>query len=290
MTTSNNKKLLFARDVSQRHWVGNGFYVHGILRPTPDMNPFISPFILMDYASPKEFPASSTRKGVGVHPHRGFETVTFAYQGEVEHKDSSGGGGIIGAGDVQWMTAGRGVVHEEFHSSAFTAKGGTFEMVQLWVNLPKKYKMTEPKYQAVLSKDIPELIIGKSMHVRIIAGQYEDKKGPASTFTPINMFDLKADEKQEVSFEFEDKTNTVLLIMRGSVTTNEKSHPEKTVLIFDSKGEKLNLQVSEDFKGLLLNAHPIDEPIFAYGPFVMNSREEIIEAIQDFEAGKMGSF
>lgn len=283
-----SKKIKFAYDVKAKHWVGDGFHVHGILRPTKDLIEYINPFILLDYASPKEFTKTTAQRGVGEHPHRGFETVTIAYQGEVEHLDSSGGGGIIKKGDVQWMTAGKGIVHQEFHSKKFSQDGGLFEMVQLWVNLPKKNKMTDPKYQEIENSNIPTVKIGDSAQLRIIAGEYAKQKGPASTFTPINIFDLKSELKQDLSFSLKDGTNTVLLVMGGSIKMDGHGFPAQSVMIFERGGNEVSFEASADFKGLLLNAEPIDEPVVAHGPFVMNTEQEILEAIQDYRNGKMG--
>lgn len=283
------KKVKYTYSNDQKHWVGDGFYVHGLLRPSENLNKFISPFILMDYASPFKFEKTAHPKGVGEHPHRGFETVTFAYQGEVEHRDSSGGGGIIKPGDVQWMTAGRGVVHDEFHSKEFSNEGGIFEMVQLWVNLPKKYKMTQPKYQEVKNNTIPLVNISENVKMRVIAGSYVNTKGPASTFSPINIYEIENKRSESVSISLKEKTNTVLLIMRGSLETESKNIKEKSIIIFDQEGESIDFKASSDFKALILNGEPIDEPVVAHGPFVMNTREEISQAIKDFQNGKMGN-
>jgi redox-sensitive bicupin YhaK (pirin superfamily) len=285
---SKKKKVKYSYAVNQRQWVGNGFYVHGLLRPSEELNKYISPFILMDYASPMQFQKSERPKGVGEHPHRGFETVTFAYQGEVEHRDSSGGGGVIKPGDVQWMTAGRGIVHDEFHSNEFSSKGGVFEMVQLWVNLPKKDKMTAPKYQGIENKTIPIVKLGQNSELKVIAGEFEGTKGPASTFTKINLYDITSTDKDDLSLSLEEGTNTIILVMRGEVKLEDKSYSEQNILIFEQEGRGINFMVSKDFKGLVLNGEPIDEPVVAHGPFVMNSKEEINEAIRDFQNGKMG--
>lgn len=282
------KKLKSSYSVKQRHWVGDGFYVHGLLAPTEDLNPYISPFILMDYASPNNFSKTAQRRGVGEHPHRGFETVTFAYQGEVEHRDSSGGGGIIKPGDVQWMTAGSGIVHEEFHSTEFSNEGGMFEMVQLWVNLPKKYKMTPPKYQGIADQDIPRVNLKEGTELRVIAGDFDGKKGPSETFTPINVWDISSKTEQDISLSFEKGTNTVILVMRGNLELEQKQYDEQNVLIFEREGETINFKTSDNLKALILNGKPIDEPIFAHGPFVMNTQQEIMEAIDDYRNGKMG--
>ena len=283
-----SKKIKISYEVKQRHWVGDGFYVHGLLRPSDELNKHISPFILMDYASPKEFTKTNDRRGVGEHPHRGFETVTLAYQGEVEHRDSSGGGGVINAGGVQWMTAGKGVVHDEFHSKKFSSEGGVFEMVQLWINLPKKDKMTSPKYQGIENKSIPKVSLAVGTELRLIAGEFEGVKGPASTFTRINMYDIKSTDGAEISLKLNNGTNTIILVMSGEIEIQEKIFKEQNVLVFEQEGEEVNFKVSKNFKGLVLNGEPINEPVVAHGPFVMNSREEISEAISDFQNGLMG--
>ena len=283
------KKIKFTYAADKKNWVGNGFHVHGLLRPTEELNKFISPFVMLDYASPKEFSNTSERRGVGEHPHRGIETVTFAYQGEVEHRDSSGGGGIIKSGDVQWMTAGRGIVHDEFHSVEFSKKGGVFEMVQLWINLPKKNKMTKPKYQEIRNEDIPIISLGSGTELRVIAGNFEGNKGPSSTFTKINLYDILSKVSKNISIKFSNGTNTVILIMRGELEIENKTFKDKNILIFEREGDEINFKVSEDFRGLILNGEPIEEPIIAHGPFVMNSKEEIYQAFSDFQNGKMGS-
>ena len=265
-----NKKIKYAYEVKQRNWVGDGFYVHGLLRPSKELIDYISPFILMDYASPKMFSKTEQQRGVGEHPHRGFETVTVAYQGEIEHLDSSGGGGVIKEGDVQWMTAGKGVVHQEYHSKEFSKKGGVLEMVQLWVNLPKKHKMTEPKYQEIKSQAIPSVKLGDKVNLRIISGEFQGTKGPAATHTPINMFDILSSGEEKISLSLKEGTTTVLLILRGKLELDGDSFTEQNVVIFEREGQELDFKVSADFKGLLLNGEPIDEPVVAYGPFVMN--------------------
>ena len=285
----NLKKLKFTYVSDQKHWVGDGFHVFGLLRPTEELNPLISPFVMLDYASPKKFSSSVRRRGVGEHPHRGIETVTFAYQGEVEHRDSSGAGGIIKPGDVQWMTAGSGLVHDEFHSVEFSKKGGIFEMVQLWINLPKKNKMTKPKYQEISNKDIPNMSIGKGTELRVIAGNFEGIKGPSDTFTEINLYDIKSTESKNISIKFHNNTNTVILIMRGELEIENRTLKEKNILIFEREGNEVTFKISENFKGLILNGTPIDEPIIAHGPFVMNTKEEIYQAFSDYQNGKMGS-
>ena len=285
---SRNKKVKFSYTVDQKHWVGDGFNVHGLLRPSDEINKYISPFILMDYASPKEFPKTKTPKGVGAHPHRGFETVTFAYQGEVEHRDSAGGGGIIKPGDVQWMTAGSGIVHDEFQSENFSQAGGLFEMVQLWVNLPAKDKMTQPKYQSIKNESIPTVNISDESQVRVIAGEYEGVKGPSSTFTPINIFDVKTKHEEALNFNLKNGSNTIFLILSGEAHVDSTKYIESSVQIFEQDGDKLVFKTTSDFKGLILNGEPINEPIVAHGPFVMNTRAEISQAINDYQNGTMG--
>ncbi|MDA8793134.1 pirin family protein [Bacteriovoracaceae bacterium] len=286
---SKNKVIKYVFRSEEKHWVGDGFHVHGLLRPSEEINKSISPFILMDYASPKEFSKTNTPKGVGQHPHRGFETVTFAYQGEIEHRDSSGGGGVIKSGDVQWMTAGKGVIHDEFHSKEFSKSGGIFEMVQLWVNLPAKDKMSDPKYQEIQNKDIPNVELSDKSNMRIIAGEYVSTKGPSSTFTPINIFDISSSSADNLSLNLEEGTNTILLILKGEIKIDNNEFKEQSVIIYEQDGEKINFTTSSDFKALLLNGEPINEPIVAHGPFVMNTKEEINQAIIDYQNGKMGT-
>jgi redox-sensitive bicupin YhaK (pirin superfamily) len=283
-----SKKVKLSYSINEKHWVGNGFHVKGLLRPSDELNKYISPFILMDYASPENFSKTDTPRGVGEHPHRGFETVTFAYQGSIQHRDSAGGGGVIAPGDVQWMTAGSGIVHDEFQSESFSKEGGILEMVQLWVNLPKKYKMTAPKYQSIKNENIPIIKIGNESQVRVIAGEFEGANGPASTFTSINIYDVKANSSEELSFNLTSNSNTILLILRGEAYVDSTQYNESSVLIFEQDGDKLNFKTSDNFKGLILNGVPINEPIVAHGPFVMNTRSEISEAIKDYQNGKMG--
>ena len=282
------KKIKYTYTANQKHWVGDGFHVYGLIRPSEELNKFISPFIMLDYAYPKEFSITDQRRGVGEHPHRGIETVTFAYQGEVEHRDSSGGGGVIKPGDIQWMTAGKGIVHDEFHSEEFSKKGGVFEMVQLWINLPRKHKMTKPKYQEIRSGFIPIISLGEHLKLRVIAGSFEKIKGPSSTFTKVNLYDIISKEKKSISLNFENGTNTIILIMSGELKVEDKNFKDKDILIFERDGTQIDLKISDNFKGLILNGEPINEPIVAHGPFVMNTKEEIFQAFSDYQNGKMG--
>ena len=284
-----SKKIKLTYTAGQKHWVGDGFHVYGLLRPSEELNKFITPFVMLDYASPKEFSPTNQPRGVGEHPHRGIETVTFAYQGEVEHRDSSGGGGIIKPGDVQWMTAGKGVVHDEFHSKDFSKKGGVFEMVQLWINLPKKFKMINPKYQAISSGDIPTISLGSRTKLRVIAGKFEEAKGPSSTFTEVNLYDIISSENKNISLKFNNYSNTIILIMRGQLEIENKIFKNEDILIFEREGRTIDFKISHNFKGLILNGEPINERIVSHGPFVMNTKEEIYQAYSDYQSGKLGS-
>lgn len=283
------KKLLHTRKNEHRHWVGDGFPVRSIFTYN-DLAKEISPFLLMDYAGPATFPPTDQRRGVGEHPHRGFETVTIVYAGEVEHRDSSGGGGVITPGDVQWMTAASGLVHEEFHGREFAKRGGEFEMVQLWVNLPKKDKMTKPRYQGVKNEIIPTVTLPDGAGtLRVIAGDYQDAKGPAQTFTPINMWDLRLKAGHTASLKVPEGHTTTAFVLSGQIeATSGERIGEAELAVFERFGEELSFKVLEDTKLLFLGGEPIDEPIVGYGPFVMNSIGEIKQAFIDFEEGRMG--
>jgi redox-sensitive bicupin YhaK (pirin superfamily) len=285
-----SKKIKFNISPGQKHWVGNGFNVHNMLRPTEELYEFTSPFLLMDYAPPMKFSPSDNRKGVGEHPHRGFETVTFAIQGSVEHRDSAGGGGIIEPGDVQWMTAGSGVVHDEFHSDDFSKSGGIFEMIQLWVNLPAKHKMTEPKYQSVKKSEFPIYQLNKNDTLKVVAGEYKNEVGPCTTYTPINVYslNLSGEENKDKSIELKSETNTVVLVIDGSIKLSGKKYDKGQLLVLEREGDSLDFEVSEKTNLLVLNSSPVDEPVVAHGPFVMNTKEEIYQAILDYQSGEMG--
>ena len=287
--SNTGKKLRSIQRSPGRHWVGNGFHVRTLFA-YPNLGPVITPFLLLDYGSPTKFPPTKERLGVGEHPHRGFETVTIVYDGQVEHRDSGGGGGSIGPGDVQWMTAASGLVHEEFHGREFAKRGGTFEMAQLWVNLPAKDKMTKPRYQEILNSSIPvvELPEGQG-HVRVIAGEFGDAKGPAETFTPIHVWDLRLDSDQRMDFSLPEGWTTVLVVLEGALRVNG-SDPigEAEVGLFDREGTSLCIDSAKGVKALLLAGEPIDEPIVGSGPFVMNTADEIRQAMADYSSGKMG--
>jgi quercetin 2,3-dioxygenase len=283
------KKLRCIQRSVDRHWVGNGFPVRTLFA-YPNLGPVLSPFLLLDYAGPMEFAPTNERRGVGEHPHRGFETVTIVYQGEVEHRDSSGGGGRIGPGDVQWMTAGAGLVHEEFHGRDFAHRGGKFEMVQLWVNLPARDKMAPPRYQGIVGSEIPtvELPDGRG-RVRVIAGALGDVKGPAKVFTPINVWDLRLRSGYRADLAVPDGHTTALVVLEGTMQVNgSEAVGEAEVGLFDRAGEGLSIDCVTDTTALLLSGEPIDEPIVGRGPFVMNTWQEIRQAMTDYESGRMG--
>ena len=273
------------------HYVGDGFRVHNFI-PSGfrlDMER-MDPIIMMDYNSKFYFSPSEKPRGVGVHPHRGFETVTIAYKGKVEHHDSSGGGGVISEGDVQWMTAASGVLHKEFHEKEWSKKGGDFQMVQLWVNLPAKDKMSTPKYQAIKNDTIPRYHVeNNGGEIEVIAGEYKGIKGAATTFTPMNMLNLKLKSNAEASFSFPSNFNTAMLVIEGSIQVNDKDvAPTDHFILMSNDGEDFTVKATEDAIVLLLSAAPIGEPIAAHGPFVMNTRQELMEAFNDFNTGKFG--
>ena len=283
------KKLRCIQRSADRHWVGDGFPVRTLFA-YPNLGPVLSPFLLLDYAGPMEFPPTTECRGVGEHPHRGFETVTIVYEGEVEHRDSSGGGGRIGPGDVQWMTAGSGLVHEEFHGRDFARRGGVFEMVQLWVNLPAKEKMTAPRYQSILDRDIPSVSLPDGRgSVRVIAGEFARAGGPAQTFTRIHVWDLRLASEQPTAMSVPDGWTTVLVVLKGTARVNN-SEPVRAaeVGLFDRAGTHISIDHAEGVSALLLSGEPIGEPIVGRGPFVMNSLEEIRQATADYQSGKMG--
>jgi redox-sensitive bicupin YhaK (pirin superfamily) len=283
------KKLRCIQRSVDRHWVGNGFPVRTLFA-YPNLGSVLTPFLLLDYAGPMEFSATAERRGVGEHPHRGFETVTIVYAGEVEHRDSSGGGGKIGPGDVQWMTAGSGLVHEEFHGREFARRGGLFEMVQLWVNLPAKDKMAPPRYQGITSAEIPTVTLPKGGGtVRIIAGELAGAKGPAETFTPLHVWDLRLEGGGRANLALPDGYTTAFVVLRGAVRINDSEEVRAAeVGLFDRKGERIGIECVNDATALLLCGEPIDEPIVGFGPFVMNDAAEIRRAQMDYESGKMG--
>ncbi|WP_314243306.1 pirin family protein [Empedobacter tilapiae] len=287
MNTKNIEAVIAPREP---HFVGDGFRVHNFI-PSGyhlDMRR-MDPFIMLDYNSKFHFPATDKPKGVGVHPHRGFETVTIAYEGSVSHHDSSGGGGTIQQGDVQWMTAASGVLHKEYHAEEFYKQGGIFQMVQLWVNLPAKDKMSTPKYQAIEHKDIPTVEVENGF-IEVIAGEYNQTKGAASTFSPVNMLNAKLNEGGKANFNFPANYNTVLLVIDGEIkVNNQEIVPTDHLLLFTNEGEDFSIEATENSVVLILSGEPLNEPIASYGPFVMNTQEQIREAFEDFNNGKFGT-
>lgn len=274
---------------AQPHMVGDGFRVYGFIPAAVDRRS-MSPFLVLDFNPEYDFGPSEIPLGVGAHPHKGFETVTIAYKGRVQHADSSGGGGIIGEGDVQWMTAGSGILHKEFHEENFSKTGGPFEMVQLWVNLPAKDKNVAPHYQAI-TKDRMGLyeIPDNGGVVNVIAGSFNGVNGPAATYSPVHLSNIRLKAGAEVTASFPENYNTALLVIKGAVTANGQQAPEHSFVHFKNEGEAISIAASEDAVVLLLSGEPINEPIAAYGPFVMNTQTEIYEAMEAFQAGKFGA-
>ena len=273
------------------HMVGDGFRVHNFFPSQPKIGlKGMSPFFLMDYGSKWMVPPSDTPKGVGVHPHRGFETVTIAYHGKVAHHDSSGNSGVIGEGDVQWMTAGAGVLHKEYHEKEFSKKGGMFQMVQIWVNLPAKNKMSTAKYQAIENKDMARFLLADNKsYIEIIAGEYNGLKGPAFTFSPVNMFNAKLLKGIKTDFHFNKNFNTGILVIEGEIKINDsKTAPENYFVLFGHDGEDIVIEALKESMILVLSGEPIKEPIASNGPFVMNTEAEIKKAYDDYYNGKFG--
>ena len=288
MATRNVQKVVSPR---APHFVGDGFRVHNFIPGVPGMDMHrMDPFIMLDYNSTYNFPPSAKPKGVGVHPHRGFETVTIAYKGKVAHGDSSGGGGVINEGDVQWMTAGSGILHKEFHEEEFSKNGGDFQMVQLWVNLAQKHKMTSPKYQGIGHDDIPKVHLENGAgFIELIAGKYSGVEGSASTFSPLHMMNAKLVKGGTASFDFPSNYNTFLLVINGSITVNNNVDvPSDHLALFQNEEGSFSITAKEEAIVLVLSGKPLKEPIAAHGPFVMNTHQEIIQAMDDFNMGKFG--
>jgi redox-sensitive bicupin YhaK (pirin superfamily) len=285
----NIKTLDLALSPPPPHMVGDGFRVHNYIPSMVNMQR-MNPFIMLDYNSPHYFPPSTTPPGVGVHPHRGFETVTIAYQGKVSHHDSGGNSGTIGEGEVQWMTAASGVLHKEYHEKEFAAQGGVFQMVQLWVNLPAANKMNPPSYQAITRDQITEVNLpGDAGVVKIIAGTFQGNQGPAKTHTRVDLFNLYLNANKTTELNFPQHDHTAMVVIKGSVKVNGHEILKGNDLgVFSDSGENIHIEALEESIVLMLNGEPIMEPIAAYGPFVMNTREEIIQAYQDFQMGKFG--
>lgn len=277
-----------SKEVSS-HWVGDGFPVRSIFSYHSHGEQH-SPFLLLDYAGPMKFEPTERPRGVGQHPHRGFETVTIVSQGEVAHRDSTGQGGIIGPGDVQWMTAGQGILHDEFHSEHFTKTGGTLEMVQLWVNLPTQKKMMPPNYQGIAAHSIPVVPLSENQgSVRVIAGEYADKKGPAITQSPIQLLDVQVEANAELSFEMPASWTFLIVVLKGTLLVNTAHVAREAELVrFANDESEVRIEVNSKARFLILSGEPLNEPIVGYGPFVMNSEAEVVQAIQDFNSGKFG--
>ncbi len=282
-----NKTILGRYGNNRSHWVGDGFPVRSLFSYN-NLGPHISPFLLLDYAGPHYFEPTTERRGVGQHPHRGFETVTVVYDGQVEHKDSAGNGGIIGPGDVQWMTAGGGILHEEYHAPAFAKTGGPFRMVQLWVTLPAKDKMTLGRYQGIVSADIPVVDLPNgSGKGRVIAGELLGAKGPAKTFTPINMWDLRLTRDADLTLDLPEGHTAMLVVLTGHVTVNGSQEAGEAEMVLLSREENdVAIHADGDAMVLVLTGEPIDEPIAGQGPFVMNTEAEIRQAFDDFKNGR----
>lgn len=275
----------------KRHWVGSSFYVSNYFPSGNKLLERFTPFILLDYNPPLSFRPSSTPRGIGAHPHRGFETVTFAFQGSIEHHDNTGEHGIIGPGDVQWMTAGSGILHKEYLEKDFNKSGGVLHMIQLWVNLPAKNKMDPPKYQELVKENMGSYTIpNNGGRVSIIAGQFKDIKGPASTFTPINIYTIDLENKGELEFEEPSDFNTGILILEGDIKINDKDCKNGDFILFENKAGKIKIEsITEKSMAIVLSGEPIDEPIATGGPFVMNTREEVRQANDDYHNGRFGS-
>jgi redox-sensitive bicupin YhaK (pirin superfamily) len=285
------RKVLAVHDAAPPHWVGDGFPVRSVFSYDGLGREALSPFLMLDYAAPRHFDPAAHRRGVGVHPHRGFETVTIVYAGELEHRDSTGNGGRIGPGDVQWMTAASGILHEEFHSERFTREGGTMSMMQLWVNLPARHKMAKPRYQTILDATIPRISLGDAGSLRVIAGEYGGKKGPAETFTPIEVWDLRVAAGKTASLSLPEGYTAAIVPMQGRAHVN-RSHPagpSQLVRLAREGGEfTVAAEGDAELTALVLAGEPIGEPVVGYGPFVMNSEREIAAAFADFQGGRFG--
>ena len=282
------KSILSIHKAGEPHWVGDGFPVRTVFH-YGDLGAELTPFLLLDHAGPAAFEAAAAPRGVDWHPHRGFETVTVVYEGEVDHEDTAGNRGSIGPGDVQWMTAASGVLHKEFHSPAFTRRGGRFEVLQLWVNLPAKSKMSAPKYQPLVAKDFPSLALpGDAGTLRVLAGEFGGARGPASTFTPIALFDLRLRAGKKARLPLREGWSAALFVLDGRIRINGAETAEREELVvFQRAGNDIEVETLADARLFVMSGEPIDEPIAGYGPFVMNTQEEIRRAFVDFHSGRL---
>ncbi len=287
--TTTTKEILGVYQPGSTHMVGDGFPVRNLF-PSNDLDREVSPFLMLDYAGPQYFPPTEHPRGVGEHPHRGFETVTIVYEGVLAHRDSAGNAGAIGPGDVQWMTAASGVVHEEFHEKQFAKKGGVLHAIQLWVNLPKASKMSAPGYQTILNVDIPAVELeGGAGRLRVIAGSYQGRKGPAHTFTPVELYDLQLKAGHRIQLKVPDGHTTSIFMLQGRASVNgSREAGEAELILCKRNGSQVVIEAHEDSRILVMSGEPIEEPIARYGPFVMNTKTELIQAVQDYQAGKMG--
>jgi len=289
MTTTGTKEILGIYQPGSTHMVGDGFPVRNLF-PSNDLDQKVSPFLMLDYAGPQYFAPTDHPRGVGEHPHRGFETVTIVYEGTLSHRDSTGSAGVIGPGDVQWMTAASGIVHEELHEKEFAKKGGTLHAIQLWVNLPAASKMSAPGYQTIVNADIPAVDLdGGAGRVRVIAGSFLGHTGPARTFTPVELYDLQIKAGHRVQLTMPNGQNTSILVLQGRAAVNESRQVgEAELIVCTRNGSQIMIDAQQDSRLLLMSGDPIEEPIARYGPFVMNTREELIQAAKDYQTGKMG--
>ncbi len=285
----NQRKIESVYSPPTYHWVGNGFKVHNFLPRAIRSNDRMSPFFLLDYNAKMYYPPSDEKRGVGVHPHRGLETVTIAYHGKIAHHDSAGNGGVISPGDVQWMTAGKAILHKEYHEESYVMKGGDFQMVQLWVNLPAKHKMTEPRYQEIPASKMGKYISeNEEFIVNVIAGEYKGVKGPAKTFSPVSLFDIHLEQGAEMDLSAEEHYNTSILVVDGEIKVNSQTVPGDHLVLFENKGTDIFVKAHQKSTILFMSGEPIHEPVFPYGPFLMNTREEIEQAFEDYNNGIFG--
>jgi len=289
MTVTTTVKNVFGiYQAGAAYMVGDGFPVRNLF-PSNELDREVSPFLMLDYAGPQYFSPTDHPRGVGEHPHRGFETVTIVYEGMLAHRDSAGHAGVIGPGDVQWMTAASGIVHEEFHEKAFAKKGGTLHAIQLWVNLPRASKMSPPAYQTILNADIPAIDLDGHGTLRVIAGSYLGRKGPARTFTPIHLYDVQLKAGGRVSLTVPEGDNSSIFVLQGPVSVNgSREAGEAELIVNERNGSQILINAQGDSRLLVMSGTPIDEPIARYGPFVMNTKAELTQAVQDYQAGKMG--
>ena len=287
MTTA--KEIVGVYTPGSTHMVGDGFPVRNLF-PSNDLDNVVDPFLMLDYAGPRHFSPTDEPRGVGEHPHRGFETVTIMYDGAVAHRDSAGNAGVIGPGDVQWMTAASGVVHEERHEAQWAKQGGKFHAIQLWVNLPQRDKMSAPRYQTLLNADIPSVALdGGAATLRVIAGTFQGQKGPARTFTPVELYDLAIRDGARVELSLPDGHSTSVFVLQGRVSVNgSQPAKEAELVVLNRQGSLVTVEAGGDSRLLIMSGKPIGEPIARYGPFVMNTKAEIIQAVEDYQAGRMG--